>query len=173
MLTTLILCQTHSWGFPFSLAQSQLLLPPHRGGGTSVADVLRLSARLSHGQAGLSPWNSNEMGEGRRQLQRKMKGAGVCFVSRRKDRARHDSTLPIHKYHMKAAVNNYLPHPSEAAGEESSLICCRRSGWVLGITFTQAHETLAEGLQEATAPPIPRSSSEGCPRRSPQAWDPT
>ena len=68
---------------------------------------------------------------------------------------------------MKEAVNNYLPHPFEEAEEENSLICCREDfGWVLGIVFTQARETLAEGLQEATPPPSPKNSSiahEGCP----------
>lgn len=61
---------------------------------------------------------------------------------------------------MKEAVNNYLPYPFEEAEEDDSLICCREHfGWVLEITFTQARETLAEGLQEATPPPSPKSSS--------------
>lgn len=63
---------------------------------------------------------------------------------------------------MKEVVNNYLPHPFEEAEEDDSIICCREdSGWALKIlTFTQAHQNLAEGLQEA---PPPSVAQDGCP----------
>lgn len=68
---------------------------------------------------------------------------------------------------MKDAVNNYLPYPFQEAEKENSLIYCREGfGWVRGITFIQARETLAEGLWGATSPPSPKSSPAapaGCP----------
>lgn len=56
-------------------------------------------------------------------------------------------------------MSNHLPYTFEEAEEANSLICCRDFGWVHAVTFTQAHETLEEGLQDGILPPSPKSSS--------------
>lgn len=79
-------------------------------------------------------------------------------------------------------MNNYLPHPFEEAEEENSLICCREDfGWILGITFTPARETLRRRSPGSyttsvtkeqlscsfrmshVSPALPRSTSAGIP----------